>query len=73
MEAAKKEKKENEQQKSVYQENGYENRSEYLKSLAQDYGVSYGDVCTIASMYGPSEDFDGLIVALEDHAELIGA
>jgi len=56
---------------TVYQENGYDNRRHYLKSLAEDYGVSYQDVLLIADMYGSSEDFDGLVMALEDHAEML--
>jgi glycosidase len=54
---------------NVYQENGYENRKEYLESLAEDFGVDISVVYTIASVYGPSEDFDGLVTALEDYSE----
>lgn len=51
---------------NIYQENGYENRSEYLKALAEDTGVDIATVVMIASLYGPEEDFDGLVTALED-------
>jgi hypothetical protein len=51
---------------SIYVENGYANRKEYLSSLAEDYGVSISTVAVIADMLGPSEDFDGLVSALED-------
>ena len=51
---------------SIYQENGYENRRDYLRSLAEEYGVDYADVALAASMLGPDEDFDGLVTALED-------
>ena len=51
---------------NVYQENGYKNRKDYLKSLADEYGVDAQVVFTSASMLGPSEDFDGLVSQLED-------
>lgn len=54
---------------NIYKENGYENRKEYLESLAEDYGIDYGTVSMLASMLGASEDFDGLISALEDYED----
>ena len=51
---------------SIYEENGYANRRDYLQSLAEEYGLSYKEVSTIADLLGPSEDFDGLISTLED-------
>jgi hypothetical protein len=54
----------------VYLENGYKNRTDYLKSLAEDYGMSLDTVYALASMLGPNEDFDGLITELEDAAEI---
>lgn len=52
---------------NIYQENGYENRKEYLESLAEDYGAPVDTVFALATMLGRSEDFDGLVVALEDY------
>ena len=52
-----------------YQEQGYKNRRHYLNSLAEDFGIDKSTVYMMASMLGESEDFDGLIVALEDAAE----
>lgn len=52
-----------------YQEQGYKNRRDYLNSLAEDFGIDKSTVYMLASMLGESEDFDGLIVALEDAAE----
>jgi len=49
-----------------YLKNGYKNRKAYLKSLAEEYGVSYTTVLVLADMLGPNEDFDGLVAALED-------
>lgn len=54
---------------SIYTDNGYENRKDYLNSLAEDFGVDRQTVYTLASMLGSSEDFDGLISSLEDLAD----
>ena len=51
---------------SIYTENGYANRRDYLNSLAEDYGIDLNTVLVLADMLGPSEDFDGLVTALED-------
>lgn len=52
---------------NVYQENGYKDRKDYLKSLAEDFGMKYEDVVMIATTLEGSEDFDGLITSLEDY------
>ena len=52
-----------------YTANGYKNRREYLDSLAEAYGLPRATVYTMAAMLGESEDFDGLIIALDDAAE----
>lgn len=54
---------------SIYQDHGYESRKDYLDSLADDLGVNPGTVYMLADLLGPNEDFDGLVTALEDHAE----
>lgn len=51
---------------SVYTDNGYESRKDYLESLAEDNGLPVDTVFMLASMLGPSEDFDGLVTTLED-------
>ena len=51
---------------SVYTDNGYKNRTEYLNSLAEDYGVDKDTVHCMAELLGPNEDFDGLVTSLED-------
>jgi hypothetical protein len=51
---------------AVYKSHGYEDRDDYLKSLADDYGIDSIAVNAIAGMLGPDEDFDGLISDLED-------
>lgn len=53
---------------NVYQEHGFLNRKEYLKSLADEFGVDFGTLATIASMLGASEDFDGLVTWCEDNS-----
>ena len=50
-----------------YQAQGYANRREYLLSLCEEYDRTI--VFALADMLGASEDFDGLITALEDYAE----
>ena len=54
---------------NIYQEHGYENRKDYLECLAEDNGVDVEIVLMLASLYGESEDFDGLVTALEDYSE----
>ena len=50
---------------SVYQQNGFANREEYLFSLKEEYGEELVDALT--SVLPASEDFDGLITELEDN------
>ena len=52
---------------SVYERNGYLNRTHYLDSIAEDNGLNSDDVHAVADMLGPSEDFDGLLDALDLH------
>lgn len=54
---------------TIYQQEGFANRKEYLSSLADDFGLEESDVFAAASMLGPNEDFDGLITMLEDRAD----
>lgn len=50
---------------NIYQRNGYKNREDYLNCMSEDYGVPLEVVCDLADMM-PGEEFDGLVVALED-------
>ena len=50
---------------SVYQAHGFANRDEYIQSLCEDYGTEL--VMAMQSIMPESEDFDGLIVELEDN------
>ena len=51
---------------NIYIENGYKNRTHYLESLAEEHGADEELVKTLANFFGPNEDFDGLVTALED-------
>ena len=48
---------------SMYTENGYENRTDYLNELREEYGDL---VNILIGVLPSSEDFDGLVTALED-------
>jgi len=58
---------------SIYQDEGYNNRDEYLKALAEEYGIEKEFVYSLAELYGQSEDFDGLVTACEDCAKQLKA
>jgi len=50
----------------IYVANGYKDRAEYLDSLADDRGIDRMTVDMLSDVLGESEDFDGLISALDD-------
>lgn len=54
---------------SQYTDQGYTSRRDYLDSLSEDLGIDRATVYALAGMLGPSEDFDGLVTMLEDHAD----
>ena len=37
---------------TMYKENGYSNREDYLKSLAEDFDMEYEDVLMLATTLG---------------------
>jgi hypothetical protein len=55
---------------SIYQEEGFNSRRDYLASLAEELDIPEDVVFTLASLLGASEDFDGLVTACEDYAEV---
>ena len=57
---------------NVYERNGYKDREDYLNTLADDRGINSMVVDMIADELGESEDFDGLISALDDFEDLGG-
>lgn len=56
---------------TTYTDHGYKNRADYLECMAADYGVDIDIVLALAMTYGSSEDFDGLIIALEDMENMV--
>jgi len=48
----------------TYVAQGYRSRRHYLESLCEEFDKE--SVYILADLLGPSEDFDGLITALED-------
>ena len=55
---------------NIYAEKGYRNRDHYLASMAEDFGCPLDTVLALADVLGPDEDFDGLVIALEDWADM---
>ena len=52
---------------NIYLDNGFASRAAYLKSLTEEYPANI--VYLLANLFGPSEDFDGLVSQLEDFAD----
>lgn len=53
---------------NIYQENGYDNRKDYLECQADAYGIEMETVQYLADILGESEDFDGLVTSLDDYS-----
>ena len=51
---------------NIYVDFGYDDRNDYLLSLAKDFGVDAESVFKSASLLGSEEDFDGLLTSIED-------
>ena len=51
---------------SIYTDEGFKSRKDYLNCLADDSGVPRSTVYMLADLLGPDEDFDGLVSAVED-------
>jgi len=51
---------------NVYQENGFKDRADYIRQIAEHYGIPESMVWQLADILGPDEDFDGLVVACQD-------
>lgn len=54
---------------NIYQEQGFENRRDYLQNLAAEFEMDESTVFMMAQLLGSTEDFDGLVTALEDYTE----
>jgi hypothetical protein len=57
-------------EQSVYQQNGFENREDYLDSLRDEYGAELVDV--LITVLPASEDFDGLVSELSSYEDYYG-
>lgn len=53
---------------SIYEENGYKDRRDYLMSVAEEFGVPASVVFNLASVLGKDEDFDALITTIDDYS-----
>ena len=51
---------------SIYTDKGYEDRKDYLRTLAQENEVPLEHVLALAELLGPKEDFDGLVSSVQD-------
>lgn len=51
---------------SVYTDEGYKSRMDYLECLAEDNGAELQLVLAAATVLGPDEDFDGLVTLVQD-------
>jgi hypothetical protein len=49
---------------SIWQNNGYDCREDYLNELRENYGAENVNLCL--TFLPPEEDFDGLVTTLED-------
>ena len=47
-----------------------EERLQHCKDLAEEYDVPLKLVITFAEVLGPSEDHDGLVVTVQDYADM---
>jgi hypothetical protein len=45
---------------------GYKSRNDYLKYLAEKYGVNYKTVCNMMNRLGAEKDFNRAVSILED-------
>ena len=57
--------------RDAYYAHGYNSRTEYLQSLADEYNLPLEVVLVLADALGPNEDFDGLVTSLEEAEDYI--
>lgn len=55
---------------NIYSDHGYSSRQDYLLAMSEEYNVDINIVDGLADVLGPTEDFDGLVSALEDAANI---
>jgi hypothetical protein len=49
----------------IYKEHGYQNRRDYLFRMAEQFEIPIYKIYVLAELFGPKEDFDGLVEALK--------
>ena len=52
---------------NIYKRNGYENRTDYMENIAEEYEIPFDAVEMFAEMLGEGKDFDGLVSILQDY------
>ena len=52
---------------TLYIDNGYKDRADYLRCMSDEYGVPINTVMVLADLLGENEDFDGLVTSLADY------
>jgi hypothetical protein len=57
---------------SIYTDNGFENRKNYLNYLSAEYGVELSIVMSLAEILGETEDFDALPIEVEEYSDMYG-
>lgn len=66
--------------KTGVRDNGYKRycqdasatREDYIRQLAEDYGLNVNEVRAISQVMGPYEDFDGLVAMVSEYSEMVG-
>jgi hypothetical protein len=56
---------------TAYQRHGFANREAYLRDLANENNLDFNDVSVIAQSLGAGEDFDGLVMAIQDYCDML--
>jgi len=52
---------------SIYTDEGFKSRNDYLLSLSDESGVPLFIVRELAELLGENEDFDGLVIAVQEY------
>lgn len=60
-----------EDEKTIYQQKGFESREEYLYCIAKEYGHDIQFIKQLTEVLGYEEDFDGLLSVLDDYKVIV--
>ena len=61
-----------ESKETVYQQQGYKDRADYLESLEKEYNIPEGFLGAMSDVLGECEDFDGLVSSAQDYENMFG-